>query len=166
MYGEKKARFRMRMLAVGGDFSPDGIFGMHPGDYRKHFRPVAIENDGTRVQLVDPGTTYYVDGHPFRIEGLADLGVKKDAYDDCYQEDSENQIDVILSGSVKAAKRITILQIPARGDGYSPLYSDGVRAITRSRGSVTPHQVHAIQCRSLTASGTPCGLHTGPSRSS
>ena len=115
----------MRMLAVGGDFSPDGIFGMHPGDYRKHFRPVAIENDGTRVQLVDPGTTYYVDGHPFRIEGLADLGVKKDAYDDCYQEDSENQIDAILSGSVKAAKRITILQIPARGDGYSPLYSDG-----------------------------------------
>ena len=114
----------MRMLAVGGDFSPDGIFGMHPGDYRKHFRPVAIENDGTRVQLVDPGTTYYVDGHPFRIEGLADLGVKKDAYDDCYQEDSENQIDAILSGSVKAAKRITILQIPARGDGTAARLGD------------------------------------------
>jgi len=125
MYGEKKAKFRMRMLTVGGAFSPDGIFGMHPGDYRKHFRLVAIENDGTRVRLVEPGRTYYVDGHPIRIEGLADLGVKKDAYDDCYQEDSENQIDVILSGSVKAAKRITILQIPARGDGYSPLYSDG-----------------------------------------
>ena len=125
MYGEKKAKFRMRMLTVGGAFSPDGIFGMHPEDYRKHFRLVAIENDGTRVQLVEPGRTYYVDGHPIRIEGLADLGVKKDTYDDCYQEDSENQIDVILSGSVKAAKRIKILQIPARGDGYSPLYSDG-----------------------------------------
>ena len=40
MYGEKRAQFRMRMLTVGGAFSPDGIFGMHPGDYRKPFRLV------------------------------------------------------------------------------------------------------------------------------
>ena len=125
MYGEKRAQFRMRMLTVGGAFSPDGIFGMHPGDYRKHFRLVAIEDDGTRIPLIEPGITYYVDGHPIRIQGLADLGVKKDSYDDCYQEDSENQIDVILTGSIKAAKRIKVLQIPAKGNGYSPLYNDG-----------------------------------------
>ena len=125
MYGEKRAQFRMRMLTVGGAFSPDGIFGVHPGDYRKYFRLVAIENDGTRIPLVEPGITYYVDGHPIRVEGLADLGVKKDTYDDCYQEDSENQIDIILSGSVKAANRIKVLQIPAKGNGYSPLYNDG-----------------------------------------
>ncbi len=125
MYGEKKAQFRMRMLTVGGAFAPDGIFGMHPGDYRKHFRLVAIEDDGTRVPLIEPGITYYVDGHPIRIQGLADLGVKKDSYDDCYQEDSENQIDIILTGSIKAAKRIKVLQIPAKGNGYSPLYNDG-----------------------------------------
>lgn len=125
MYGEDKAQFRLRMLTVGGAFSPDGIFGLHPGDYRKHFRLVAIEKDGTRVPLTDAGKTYRIDGHPIRVEGLADLGVKQDTYDQCYQEDSENQIDVILSGSAKAAKRIAILQIPAQGNGYSPLYNDG-----------------------------------------
>ena len=125
LYGKKKAQFRMRMLTVGGAFSPDGIFGLHPGDYRKHFRLVGIEDDGTRVPLTESGKTYFIDGHPIRVEGLADLGVKQDSYDQCYQEDSENQIDVVLSGSVKAAERIKLLQIPAKGDGYSPLYNDG-----------------------------------------
>ena len=77
------------------------------------------------MPLTESGKTYFIDGHPIRVEGLADLGVKQDSYDQCYQEDSENQIDVILSGSVKAAERIKLLQIPAKGDGYSPLYNDG-----------------------------------------
>ena len=125
MYGENKAKFRMRMLTAGGAFSPDGIFGLHPGDYRKHFRLVGVEKDGTRVPLTEQGKTYLIDGYPIRIEGLADLGLKQDDYDECYREDSENQIDIILSGSEKAAERIKILEIPVQGDGYSPLYNDG-----------------------------------------
>jgi len=125
MFGKNKAKFRMRMLTSGGAFSPDGIFGLHPGDYRKHFRLVGIENDGTRVPLTEQGKTYRIDGYPIRIEGLADLGLKQDTYDQCYREDSENHIDIILSGSEKAAERIKILEIPAQGDGYSPLYNDG-----------------------------------------
>lgn len=125
MYGEEKAKFRLRMLTVGGAFSPDGIFGLHPGDYRKHFRLVAIGRDGTRVPLIEQGVTYRIDGHPLRIEGLADLGLKQDIYDQCYREDSENHIDIVLSGSAKAAKRIKVLQVPAQGNGYSPLYNDG-----------------------------------------
>lgn len=125
LYGEKKAQFRMRMLTVGGALSPDGVTGLHPGDFRKHFRLVGIEDDGTRVRLTEQGKTYFIDGYPIRVEGLADLGVKQDSYDQCYREDSENHIDIVLSGSEEAAQRIKIIQIPARGDGYSPLYNDG-----------------------------------------
>ncbi len=42
-----------------------------------------------------------------RILGLADLGPKQQSYDDCYREDKDNYIDVVLAGQVAAARRIT-----------------------------------------------------------
>lgn len=99
MYGENKTKFRIRMLTAVGVFSPDGIFGLHPADYRKHFRLVGIEEEGTRVPRTEQGKTYLIDG-----------------YDQCYREDSDNQIASFLSGREKAAERIKILEIPAQGD--------------------------------------------------
>jgi hypothetical protein len=46
------------------------------------------------------------------------------AYDDCYFEDRDNYIDLILIGDEAAARSITHVEIPA-GDGYLPFYNPG-----------------------------------------
>ena len=56
--------------------------------------------------------------------GLADLGHKSSTYDDCYGEDKDNYIDIVLSGDRAAAQRITAVEIPARGR-YSPFFNPG-----------------------------------------
>lgn len=68
------------------------------------FRLVARDRKGKLIPLVNAGQEYLIDGQPITVVGLADLGKKAKTYDECYQEDSENQIDIILSGSAKAAK--------------------------------------------------------------
>ncbi|CAB4896495.1 MAG: hypothetical protein F2806_03635 [Actinobacteria bacterium] len=125
MFGKKAAQFRVRMLTVGGALSPNGVRGLYPTDYRNYFRLVARDSKGRLIPLVEAGRTYSIDGNSITVVGLADLGKKQKTYDECYQEDSENQIDIILSGSAVAAQRIAILEIPADGGGYLPLYNDG-----------------------------------------
>ena len=125
IFGKKAAEFRVRMLTVGGALSPNGVRGLYPADYRNYFRLVARDRKGKLIPLVNAGQEYLIDGQPITVVGLADLGKKAKTYDECYQEDSENQIDIILSGSAKAAKSIAFLDIPADGGGYLPLYNDG-----------------------------------------
>jgi hypothetical protein len=55
---------------------------------------------------------------------LADLGRKQQSYDDCYREDKDNYIDIILGGQAAAARRITAVEIPAAGR-YGPFYNLG-----------------------------------------
>ena len=124
LYGRKAAKFRIRILTTGG-FSPDGIRGLYPTDYRKFFQVVARSRSGKLVRLVTPGRTYRIDGYPLRVLGLADLGRKEDSYDYCYGDDHDNQIDIILNGSIKAAERVRSVLIPATGNGYQPLYNPG-----------------------------------------
>lgn len=124
LYGKKAAKFRIRVLTTGG-FSPDGIRGLYPTDYRKFFQVVARSRSGKLVRLVTPGRTYRIDGYPLRVLGLADLGMKEDPYDYCYGDDHDNQIDVILDGSIKAAERVRAVFIPATGNGYQPLFNPG-----------------------------------------
>ena len=45
-------------------------------------------------------------------------------YDACYTELRNNYIDIILDGSIAAARRITTVQIPSTGR-YEPLYNPG-----------------------------------------
>jgi hypothetical protein len=68
--------------------------------------------------------TYRIAGHALRILGLADLGPKQQTYDDCYRDDKDNYIDIVIAGEAAAARRITGVEIPASG-GYSPLYNPG-----------------------------------------
>ena len=123
LYGAR-ARFRVRVLTTGG-FSPDGITALTPTAYRRHFQVIAVTRSGRRIPLVTPGRTYRIDGHPLRVVGLADLGRKQRTYDRCYQEDHDNQIDIILDGSVEAARRVQWVRVPATGRGYRPLYNPG-----------------------------------------
>lgn len=50
---------------------------------------------------------YHVPGGVVRILGLADLGRRQSAYDDCYVEGKDNQIDIVLAGDERAVRRIT-----------------------------------------------------------
>ena len=122
LYG-KRAKFRLRLYTTGG-MTPNGVSALLPTDYDKFFRVDAVTRSGQTVRLTRAGQTYFIDGHPLRVVGLADLGRKESHYDDCYTEDGDNYIDIILDGSEAAARRITTVEIPSTGR-YAPLYNPG-----------------------------------------
>ncbi|ADB39724.1 hypothetical protein [Spirosoma linguale] len=121
--------FRLRMLTTGG-FSPDGVTGVRPTMYEKFFRIHVKGPNGTTVMLTKTGVDYTVLGGKLKVIGLSDLGKKEDHgagvyYDDCYLEDRDNYIDIILVGDEAAARNITFLEIPGLPGGYSAFYNPG-----------------------------------------
>ncbi|HEX2914602.1 MAG TPA: phospholipase [Chloroflexia bacterium] len=128
LYGDE-AKFRLRMLTTGG-FSPDGIHGVRPNDFEKFFRLRAEGPDGKTVIMDKVGVNYQVMGGTLRILGLSDLGKKEDpahgiVYDNCYNEDHDNYIDVILTGDEAAARHLTYLELPGLPGGYQAFYNPG-----------------------------------------
>lgn len=119
--------FRLRMLTTGG-FSPDGVRGVRPTDYADFFRIHATGPDGTDVLIDEVGVPVAVEGGTLTVVGISDLGlVQSDAipYDDCYIEDRDNYLDIIISGDEAAARSITALEIPSLDGGYSAFYNPG-----------------------------------------
>ncbi|MBN8869025.1 MAG: hypothetical protein J0H66_03985 [Solirubrobacterales bacterium] len=131
LYG-KRAKFRLRMLTTGG-FSPDGIRGVRPNEFERYFRLVARAPGGRKVVVKKQGRTYRIGRGWLRVVGLAELGKKQSSYDQCYQEDHDNQIDVILNGTASAVKRIRLLRLPGTGR-YSPMYNPGGPGTTPQPG--------------------------------
>ena len=127
LYGESD--FRIRVLTTGG-FSPDGITGLTPTMFEDFFRIHANGSNGELVLLEKVGQEYLVAGGTLRIVGLSDLGQKENPdegifYDDCYAEDRDNYIDIILVGDEAAARNITHVEIPSLEGGYSAFYNPG-----------------------------------------
>jgi hypothetical protein len=122
LYGAR-AKFRLRVYTSGG-MTPNGVSALLPTDYDTYFRVNAVTPSGAIIRLTKAGRTYDIDGHPLRVVGLADLGKKQARYDDCYSEDGDNYIDIILDGSAAAARRISTVEIPSTGR-YKPLYNPG-----------------------------------------
>ena len=122
LYGSR-AEYRLRVFTTGG-MTPDGVRGMWPTEYERFFRVVAVDDAGEEVLISKVGVDYEIDGGMLRVEGLADLGLPQDSYDDCYREDKDNQIDIIFSGDEAALRAITRVQMPSAGD-YSPVYNPG-----------------------------------------
>ena len=123
------ADFRIRVLTSGG-FSPDGITGLHPDDYEDFFRIHARGVNGETVLLESTEQDYAVDGGMLRVLGLSDVGQGVDEgngifYDDCYSEDRDNYIDIILSGDLDAAQSVTHVEIPSLAGGYRAFYNPG-----------------------------------------
>ena len=123
------ADFRIRVLTSGG-FSPDGITGLHPDDYEDFFRIHARGVNGETVLLESTEQDYSVDGGMLRVLGLSDVGQAIDEengifYDDCYSEDRDNYIDIILSGDLDAARSVTHVEIPSLEGGYRAFYNPG-----------------------------------------
>ena len=121
--------FRIRVLTTGG-FSPDGITGLTPTMFEDFFRIHANGSNGEVVLLEKVGQEYLVAGGTLRIVGLSDLGQKENPdegifYDDCYAEDRDNYIDIILVGDETAARNITHVEIPSLEGGYNAFYNPG-----------------------------------------
>ena len=124
-----EADFRIRVLTTGG-FSPDGITGLTPTMFEDFFRIHAKGPDGKVVLLEQVGQDYLVADGRLRIVGLSDLGQKENPdegifYDDCYAEDRDNYIDIILVGDEAAARNITHVEIPSLEGGYNAFYNPG-----------------------------------------
>jgi len=121
--------FRIRVLTTGG-FSPDGVTGVRPNMYERFFRIHVNGVDGETVLLEEVGVEYQVAGGTLRVVGLSELGRKENPdegiyYDDCYVEDVDNYIDIILVGDEEAARNITFVEIPSLEGGYSAFYNPG-----------------------------------------
>ena len=120
-----RAEYRLRILTTGG-FSPDGVLGVLPTEFSRYFRLRAETGDGGEVWIESTGE-HTIDGYRLEVVGLADLGLPAGngiEYDDCYAEDHDNQIDIVLAGDEEAMRMITHVEIPATGD-YDPLYNPG-----------------------------------------
>ncbi len=120
-----RAQYRLRILTTGG-FSPDGVLGIRPTEFARYFRLRAETRDGEEIWIEGSGE-YLIDGYSVEVVGLADLGLAAGdgiQYNDCYDEDHDNQIDIVLAGDEEAMRRITHVEIPATGD-YDPLYNPG-----------------------------------------
>lgn len=121
--------FRIRVLTTGG-FSPDGVTGLHPDMYEDFFRLHVVGPDGETVLIEEVGVEYAVAGGTLRVVGMSDLGPKADPdagvfYDDCYTEDRDNYIDIILVGDEEAARNVTFVEIPSLEGGYRAFYNPG-----------------------------------------
>lgn len=125
--------FRLRILTTGG-FSPDGIRGVKPTDFEKHFIIHARGENGDTVLIDKVGQDFDVLGGKLRVIGLSDLGLAQDSYDECYIEDRDNYIDIILEGDDAAARNITFLEIPSLQGGYTPFYNPGGPGTTPTPG--------------------------------
>lgn len=121
------------MLTTGG-FSPDGVRGIKPTDFERHFRIHALGPNGDTVLIDKVGQDFQVLGGTLRVIGLSDLGLAQDTYDECYIEDRDNYIDIILVGDDAAARNITFLEIPSLTGGYTPLYNPGGPGTTPTPG--------------------------------
>ncbi len=143
LYGSD-AQWRLRMNTTGG-FKPDGVRGVFPTDYETFFK-VHVKGKGGKDQVLTKTRRWYnVNGHRLRVLGLADLGLRQQVYDDCYQDDSDNQIDIVLQGDKEAAERVTDLEIPSEGS-YSPLYNPGGPGNNPTAGtSYTAPSPHIMQ---------------------
>lgn len=125
LYGSK-AKFRLRTYTSGG-FSPDGVRGLRPDEYERFFRVHAKAADGTEVLLEKVGIDHSVQGGIIRVVGLADLGRAASSeiiYDDCYVEDWDNYIDIVLDGDEAAMRSIVSVEIPASG-AYGAFFNPG-----------------------------------------
>lgn len=128
MFGER-GDFRLRMLTTGG-FSPDGVRGVLPTDFTTYFRIHATGPDGAKVIIDSQDEPVEVAGGTLTVVGISDLGLPESAadqvfFDDCYADDRDNYLDIVIAGDESAARSITALEIPGLEGGYSAFYNPG-----------------------------------------
>ncbi|PRW51084.1 phospholipase carboxylesterase [Chlorella sorokiniana] len=134
-------RYRLRLFYSGG-MTPDGVRAMRPDFFSRFFYLVAEGKDDTTylrhhrtrmIKITQPGQIYRLGKGigAVKVLGLADTGRKADAasgviYDNCYQEDYDNYIDIIVdASSAKAARALKVVRAYYTSEGYSSVYNPG-----------------------------------------
>ncbi len=137
IFGARNAEYRVRIATLGGAFSPNGSRAMYPNEYRSFFQLVARTKAGKLIPIVKSNRRYLVDGEPITVVGIADRTLKapRDEWNQCLQDDSENQIDIVLKGSEAGMRKLVAVRVPAKGNGYKPLYNDGGPGSTPAPGT-------------------------------
>lgn len=138
----------MRTYTSGG-FAADGVRGRRPDEFERFFRLHRRQPDGSPLVIERAGIEHTIAGGKIRVVGLADLGHGASGdvpYDDCYLEDWDNYIDIVLDGDEAAMRTIIAIEIPAAapngafcnpgGPGNRP--SPGVRYTAPGRPRVQP----------------------------
>ncbi|CAA0108868.1 Uncharacterised protein [Halioglobus japonicus] len=132
LYGAD-AQYRLRVYTTGG-YTPDGVVGLKPNQYDNFFQVQVTTDAGELVPLLKAGKEYLIDGKKIEVVGLAELGAPGQVVDgnDCYAEDKDNQIDIVLKGDVEAMRKISSVRVPSQepagehtADGYWQLYNPG-----------------------------------------
>ena len=132
LYGED-AQYRLRVYTTGG-YTPDGVTGLKPTQYNNFFQVQVRTDAGALVPLLQAGTEYSIDDHKIEVVGLAELGAPGQIIDgnDCYIEDKDNQIDIILKGDLAAIRKVVGVRVPSEqpagertADGYWQFYNPG-----------------------------------------
>eukprot|EP00592_Proboscia_alata_P025028 CAMPEP_0194448666 /NCGR_PEP_ID=MMETSP0176-20130528/129703_1 /TAXON_ID=216777 /ORGANISM="Proboscia alata, Strain PI-D3" /LENGTH=432 /DNA_ID=CAMNT_0039275677 /DNA_START=304 /DNA_END=1599 /DNA_ORIENTATION=+ len=102
IYGNA-AQYRLRVLTNWG-ISGDGAHFIRPDQFEDFFWIQAELPDGQTVKLTRSGYDYTLNNHTLTILGLAELGLSndEDRWDECYIDDRDNQIDIILKGGEEA----------------------------------------------------------------
>lgn len=148
LYGAD-AEYRLRVYTTGG-YTPDGVIGLKPNQYDNFFQVQLTNDAGEIVPLLEAGKPYEVDGRTIEVVGLAELGMPGQVLEgnDCYADDKDNQIDIILKGDVEAMRKVTGVRVPSEepagehtADGYWQLYNPGgpgndpTEGVTYTQGS-------------------------------
>lgn len=125
IYGDD-AQYRLRLFTTGG-YTKDGVLGLKPTEYDTSFI-VQVRNAANElVPLTKANTPYVIDGYNIEVLGLAELGAPGQVVDgnDCYGEDKDNQIDIVIKGDIEIVSKIELVDIPSNRDGYTPFYNPG-----------------------------------------
>ena len=143
LYGDG-AQYRLRVYTTGG-YTPDGVMGLKPTQYNKFFQVQVRTDAGELIPLLQSGTEYLIDDETIEVVGLAELGAPGQVVDgnDCYIEDKDNQIDIILKGDLDAVRKVVGVRVPSEqpaggrtADGYWQFYNPGGPGNTPVAGTV------------------------------
>jgi hypothetical protein len=150
LYGAD-AQYRLRVYTTGG-YTPDGVTGLKPTDYDTYFRVQVKNQAGELVPLLKSGQDYTIDGKTIQVVGLAELGKPGQVIEgnDCYGDDKDNQVDIVLKGDVEAMRKIVAVDVPSTEDGYKQFFNPGgpgnnpAPGVTYTQGS-PDHTVKVLQ---------------------
>jgi len=136
VYGSA-ADYRIRLFTMWGAFKEERL-PILPTEYSRYFTLVAELDDGSEVTLAESRVEYDIDGETITVLGLAETGRSEaagDPYDDCYYDDRDNLIDVVIQGSSSAVTKIKrVVHKPSDGT-HEPFYNPGAAG---SEGSFNP----------------------------
>lgn len=126
-YGTNPNLYRLRLFTSAG-FSPDGVSGLLPQEFSRFFQLTATGRSGEKLTISEANKTIKVHGGTLKVKGIADLGTGPKADPSyVYQEDHDNQFDIIIkASSPKAVRALEAVILPDPRTGtHSPIYNPG-----------------------------------------